>query len=69
MDGTSKLAMNIRQQLFKKNLTQKELRYRTGLGEMTISGLTRGKGNPTISTISAVAKALDVPLVKLLDGV
>ena len=47
-------------------LTQEQLAERSGLSQQYISGLERGKRNPTIVTLYELASALGVSHVELL---
>ena len=51
----------------RQNLSQSQLAFEAGLPLMQISRIERGVTNPSISTLSAIAKALDVPLKILFD--
>ena len=48
-------------------LTQIELEEKAGLSESTIGRTERGLSNPTLSTLIAIAKALNIPTKDLLD--
>lgn len=48
-------------------LTQEELSERCGLSQQYISGLERGRRNPTIVTVYEIAAALEVSHLALLD--
>lgn len=50
------------------NLTQAELARRAGLPAPVVSDYARGKRNPTLRTIEALAKALDREPWELLRG-
>ena len=43
-------------------INQQELAVVSGVSEITISNISRGKGNPTMETISKLAKATDYNL-------
>lgn len=47
-------------------ITQRELSIRSGVNPQTISEIERGIANPTLSTLSALARALKVELSELL---
>lgn len=49
-----------------KGLTQEQLAERSGLSQQYLSGLERGKRNPTIVTIYEIASALGVSHVDLV---
>jgi transcriptional regulator with XRE-family HTH domain len=50
-----------------QNLTQSQLAYEANLPSMQISRIERGVVNSSISTLSAIAKALDISLKELFD--
>lgn len=47
-------------------LTQRRLSEQSGVNPQTISEIERGIGNPTLSTLEALARALEVELVELV---
>ena len=49
-----------------KGLTQEEVAERSGFSQQYISGLERGRRNPTIVTVYELAQALGVSHVDLL---
>lgn len=49
-----------------KGLTQEQLAERSGLSQQYLSGLERGKRNPTIVTLYEIASALGVSHVDLV---
>ncbi|MDR6955819.1 transcriptional regulator with XRE-family HTH domain [Ancylobacter sp. 3268] len=49
-----------------KDLTQEQVAERSGLSQQYLSGLERGRRNPTIITLYELARALDVSHVELL---
>ncbi|MBU1208328.1 MAG: helix-turn-helix domain-containing protein [Proteobacteria bacterium] len=49
-----------------KSLTQEQLAERSGLSYKFIGEIERGTGNPTIDTIGKIARALEVPVARLL---
>ena len=49
-----------------KGLTQEQLAERSGLSQQYLSGLERGKRNPTIVTLYELAAALGVSHVDLV---
>ena len=50
-----------------KGLTQEEVEARSGFSQQYLSGLERGRRNPTIITLYELAQALDVSHVELLE--
>jgi transcriptional regulator with XRE-family HTH domain len=55
----------IRIAMAKKNWTQETLADEAGLSRPTVSDLVNEKRSPTLDSLSAVAKALDIPLSDL----
>ena len=49
-----------------RGLTQEQLAERSGLSQQYLSGLERGRRNPTIVTIHELAVALEVSHLELL---
>lgn len=49
-----------------RRLTQEELAERAGLSYKFVGQVERGKGNPTLTTLAALADALGVRMVDLL---
>ncbi len=52
-----------------KNIAQNELAYKTDVEVSQIYRIEKGKINPTLSTLSNIAIALDISLQELLDFV
>lgn len=50
-----------------KKVSQEELSYRTGFELSQIGRIERGTVNTSISHVSAIAKALDVPTAELFN--
>ncbi|MCD6283058.1 helix-turn-helix transcriptional regulator [bacterium] len=51
-----------------RRLSQEDLAGACDVHRTYLSGLERGLRNPTIEVLSRIARALDVPLWKLLKG-
>jgi len=49
-----------------KHLTQEEVEARSGFSQQYLSGLERGKRNPTVVTLYELAQALGVSHVELV---
>ena len=49
-----------------KGLTQEEIEERSGFSQQYLSGLERGRRNPTVITIYELAQALGVDYLELL---
>lgn len=58
---------NIRALRKEKGITQKELGRLSGIAEITIRQYESGKYQPKIETIEKIAKALDVPIIKIKE--
>lgn len=60
-DDAKKLGENLKKIRTKKNITQTELAKTLGVDKSFVSNIENGKTNPTLSTITNLAKALKVP--------
>lgn len=49
-----------------RNMTQEDVAAATGISQQYLSGLERGKRNPTIITIHEISLALDVDPMEFL---
>ena len=65
-DESKKLGENLRRIRIKKDITQIEIARRLGVDRSFVSNIENGKNNPTLSTITSLAKVLDVPTTELL---
>ena len=52
-----------------KGLTQEEVEARSGFSQQYISGLERGRRNPTVITLYELAQALDVCYLSLVQPI
>lgn len=50
-----------------KAWSQEELAFRSGLHRTYVSGVERGKRNPTVLVLQQIADALEVPAFRLLE--
>jgi len=50
-----------------KGLTQEQVEERSGFSQQYLSGLERGRRNPTVITLYELAQALDVSHVELVE--
>ena len=48
-------------------MNHSELAEKANISASLMSGITRGQGNPTLDTMSAIAQALGTPLTYLLE--
>ncbi|MBP3925523.1 helix-turn-helix transcriptional regulator [bacterium] len=62
---TYKLGKKIKIERIKRDISQEQLAELAGVGTNTISGIERGVQSPTVETVGAIAKALDIELYKL----
>jgi transcriptional regulator with XRE-family HTH domain len=49
-------------------MTQEELAFEADIDLTYVGGIERGRRNPSLMVLARVAKALPVPLQKLLEG-
>ncbi|MCC7378728.1 MAG: helix-turn-helix transcriptional regulator [Chitinophagaceae bacterium] len=62
-----KFGNNLRKLRKSKNLTMEELSYETDVELSQIYRIEKGKVNPTLSTLNALANALDIKLSELMN--
>ena len=67
MDAKQALGRRIKALRKQAALTQEGLAERTGLNPKFISGIERGRENPTLDTLIRLATELGVQLVELFD--
>jgi transcriptional regulator with XRE-family HTH domain len=60
MDMRKLIGTNVRNARIAKGMTQEELAERSGFSQQYISGLERGRRNPTIVSIYELGQALGV---------
>ena len=60
MELQKALAANVRRLRESKDLSQEKLAQKAGLTMRFVSGIERGEENPTLKTVSKLAKALGV---------
>jgi transcriptional regulator with XRE-family HTH domain len=59
---------NVLRILDERGMTKQELHDRSGVSLSFLSDVTRGKGNPSLKVMEAVAAALETPLPLLLES-
>lgn len=64
-DDAKKLGGNLKRIRVSKNVTQVEIAKILGVDRSFVSNIENGKNNPTLSTITNLAKALKVPIDEL----
>jgi len=63
---SSKLGKNLKRIRTAKGITQGDIVRKLGLGRGFISNIENGKANPTLSTITKIAKAIVVSVGELM---
>ncbi len=66
-DVRARLAVNLRKLRQDRGLSQEAFADEAGLHRTYVSDIERGARNPTITVVDKIARALDVPLGRLLD--
>jgi transcriptional regulator with XRE-family HTH domain len=66
IDDVTRLGNNLKLIRAEKNITQIEIAKRLNVDRSFISNIENGKNNPTLSTITNLAKVLNVPTKELL---
>jgi transcriptional regulator with XRE-family HTH domain len=66
MDMRKLVGRNFARLRQEKGLTQEQVADHSGFSQQYISGLERGKRNPTVITLYELAVALDVGYIELL---
>lgn len=66
MDMRKLVGRNFARLRREKGLTQEQIEERSGLSQQYLSGLERGKRNPTVITLYELAQALGVNHVELV---
>jgi transcriptional regulator with XRE-family HTH domain len=61
------LARSLKRRRLERAISLSELARRAGVSKATLSSLERGNGNPSVDTVWALAKALNVPFGELFD--
>jgi transcriptional regulator with XRE-family HTH domain len=69
MDMRELVGSNVKRIRQEKGLTQEQLAERSGFSQQYISGLERGRRNPTIVTIYELATVLGVDHVELVQPI
>lgn len=61
-----KLALRLKELRRRANMSQQQLADEAGIEQSLIGNIETAKGNPTVSVLSAIAKAFGVPVYELL---
>ncbi len=65
-DYSKRLGENLKKIRTRKGVTQIEIAKKLAVNRSFVSNIENGKTNPTLSTITNLANALDVPVNELL---
>lgn len=68
MDLKRRIAIKLKAVRKSRQLTQNELAERAGRSVDAISNIERGKGLPSVETLEAVAKGLNIPIADLFSA-
>lgn len=52
-----------------QGLSQEDFAFKCGIDRTYISGIERGRRNPSLKSVERIARTLGVPLTKLFQGV
>jgi transcriptional regulator with XRE-family HTH domain len=69
MSARETFATNLRRERKRLKLSQEALGFRCNLNTSEISRLERSERDPRLATIVKLARALEIPPAKLLDGI
>ena len=64
---TGQLRMRIKEARGRKGMSQEEVASKAGIHRVTLANIERGAKAPTLDTLERLAKALELPLRKLLE--
>jgi len=67
MDTASALGKRVQRLRQKVGLSQEQLAERAGISPKNISELENGRGNPTLSSLEGLARALSISMAELFD--
>jgi transcriptional regulator with XRE-family HTH domain len=65
-DWRAILGKNVRRLRHQRKLTQEQLAFEAEIDLTYVGGIERGKRNPSLLVMARIAKALSVPLTRLL---
>ena len=66
MDVRQRVGLNLQALRRAKGLSQEELAHRSGIHQTYLSGVERGKRNPSVMVMSRIAAALDADVEDLV---
>ncbi len=67
MDVRARVGLNLQRLRRDKGFSQEELADRAQIHQTYLSGVERGRRNPTITVLQRIAEALDTDIVDLLE--
>jgi transcriptional regulator with XRE-family HTH domain len=67
MDVRARVGLNLQRLRRDKGFSQEELADRAQIHQTYLSGVERGRRNPTITVLQRIADALDADIVDLLE--
>lgn len=65
--GLMAFAISLKKKRAEAGLTQSQLAFEAGVSLSQIARIETGRINPTLSTVFAITRALDIPPAKLFD--
>jgi transcriptional regulator with XRE-family HTH domain len=66
MDLRERVGLNVQQLRRKRKLSQEELADRAGIHQTYLSGVERGRRNPTVLVLGRLARALETDIEELV---
>lgn len=66
MDVRERIGLNLQNLRREKDLSQEELAFRSGIHQTYLSGVERGKRNPTALVLQKIAVALESDIERLV---
>ena len=66
MDVRARVGLNVQRARRERGLSQEELAHRAAVHQTYLSGVERGRRNPTILVLDKIARALDLDPADLL---
>jgi transcriptional regulator with XRE-family HTH domain len=67
MDVRERVGLNLQRLRREKGLSQEELADRAQIHQTYLSGVERGRRNPTITVLQRIAEALDADIADLVE--
>ena len=68
MDVRVRVGLNLQRLRREKGLSQEELSDRAQIHQTYLSGVERGRRNPTITVLQRIAEALDADIADLVES-